>query len=244
MDKQQRDSTLHRAHLVCIMHVSLTESFHLHRVYEHGECVELTLMSASVISVPPSFGEPPDVYERSVHGVTTHFAETLQHDGPASHQTAPIPLLLSEVFSPLVADASSLPPSSSLQATPSMRTTPTPSGQTPETILFAPVTTTSKRYTTSSSSSAAGFTPQFATSSLVHKHPWPSYSGQKLEVASFANSYVPPNPFFAPSPPPPSRPPLTESRFDALCATSMYFLPHSFIAPVDSPLYVHSTTSY
>src|SRR5712691_7460353 len=65
VDKQKRDGTLHRAPLVYVMHVQFTESFHLYGAREHGECVELTLMSAPVISVPPSFGEPPDVCERN-----------------------------------------------------------------------------------------------------------------------------------------------------------------------------------
>jgi len=68
MDKQQRDCTIHGAPLVNVMYAQLTKSLHLYGRGEQGECVELPLVGTPVITVSPSFGEPPDVCERSTVG--------------------------------------------------------------------------------------------------------------------------------------------------------------------------------
>ena len=68
MDKQQGDGTPHRASLVYVMRLQLSKSLHLYGARKHGECVKLALMSAPVITVPPSFGQPPCVRERSTVG--------------------------------------------------------------------------------------------------------------------------------------------------------------------------------
>jgi hypothetical protein len=67
MAKQQKDGTLH-APLVNVMYARLAKSLHLYEPGKHGKCVELPLVSTPVITVPPSFGEPPDVCERSAIG--------------------------------------------------------------------------------------------------------------------------------------------------------------------------------
>jgi len=68
MDKQQRDDAFHGAPLVNVMYVQLTKSLHVYGPGEHGECVELPLVNAPIITIPPSFGEPPDFCERSTVG--------------------------------------------------------------------------------------------------------------------------------------------------------------------------------
>ena len=50
------------------MYAQLTKSLHIYGPVEHGKGVELPLMSTPVITVPPSFGEPPDVCERRTVG--------------------------------------------------------------------------------------------------------------------------------------------------------------------------------
>ena len=50
------------------MYAQLAKSLHLYGPGEHGKCVEHPLVSTPVIPVPPSFGKPPDVCERSTVG--------------------------------------------------------------------------------------------------------------------------------------------------------------------------------
>jgi hypothetical protein len=68
MGEQQRDGALHGAPLVNVMYAQLAKFLHLYGPGEHGECVEPPLVSTSVITVPPSFGKPPDVCERNTVG--------------------------------------------------------------------------------------------------------------------------------------------------------------------------------
>ena len=50
------------------MYAQFTKTLHLYGPGEHGECVELPLVSTPVITVPPSFGEPLDVCARRTVG--------------------------------------------------------------------------------------------------------------------------------------------------------------------------------
>jgi hypothetical protein len=68
MGKQQRDGAVHGAPLVNVMYAQFTKTLHLYGPGEHGECVELPLVSTPVITIPPSFGEPLDVCERRTVG--------------------------------------------------------------------------------------------------------------------------------------------------------------------------------
>ena len=68
MNEQQRDGTPHRAPLVNVMYAHITKSLHFYGPREHGEFVEFPLVNTPVIAVPPSFGEPLDVCERSTVG--------------------------------------------------------------------------------------------------------------------------------------------------------------------------------
>ena len=47
------------------MYAQVTKSLHVYGPGEHGEYVELPLVNTPIITGPPSFGEPPDVCERS-----------------------------------------------------------------------------------------------------------------------------------------------------------------------------------
>jgi hypothetical protein len=50
------------------MYAQLTESLYIYGPGEHGERVELPLVNTPIITVPPSYGESPDVWERSTVG--------------------------------------------------------------------------------------------------------------------------------------------------------------------------------
>src|SRR5712672_1576930 len=65
MDEQQRDGAIHRSSLVHVVHIQLTKSLHLNRTREHGNFVQLALMSAPVISIFPPFSQPFDARERN-----------------------------------------------------------------------------------------------------------------------------------------------------------------------------------
>ena len=68
MNEQQRDGTPHRAPLVNVMYAHLTKSLHFYGPRKHGEFVKLPLVNTPVITVPPPFGEPPDVCQRNTVG--------------------------------------------------------------------------------------------------------------------------------------------------------------------------------